>query len=384
MKLIVSKSALEDCVKNLVRVINPKNAMPILGDILFEVNMKQKTAHLTASDGEVTMIYEVVLVECEGEGRFCVSARLLADMLGEVSEQPVTITATTESDNVFTMTYQDGSAFCPIENADEYPMPSAEVFNETLEQIDGGMVCTALKRTIWATANDDLRPVMSGVNFALVDGKLDIVASNGHLMMKTRQNHGENIEESRCGSFIMPKKVAMLLMNVVDSSDLLEIGWNDRQAHIYKTGRDITFRLIEGKYPNYNAIIPQNPDHEVACQRTALLSALKAVAPFAPNSSQLLKLTFTDDKLEVSGEDYDFAQGATKSISVEHYDTNELSMSIGLKSSSIIGMLSKLNTLEVVLLFNTPDRPIVIEPVDEDGKREEEITGLLMPMLIND
>ena len=125
MKLIVSKSALEDCVKNLCKVINPKNALPILGDILFDVNMKAKTAHLTASDSEVTMIYEVVLVECEGEGRFCVSAKTLADMLSNVTEQPVTITATTESDNVFTMTYQDGSAFCPLENADEYPMPSA-------------------------------------------------------------------------------------------------------------------------------------------------------------------------------------------------------------------------------------------------------------------
>ena len=384
MKLIVSKSALEDCVKNLCKVINHKNALPILGDILFEVNQKAMTAHLTASDSEVTLTYKVALVECEGEGRFCVSARLLADMLGEVSEQPVTITATTESDNVFTLTYQDGSAFCPLENADEYPMPSAEEYNETLEQIDGEMVSTALKRTIWATANDDLRPVMNGVNFALVDGKLDIVASNGTLTMKTRQNHEGNIEVSRCGSFIMPKKVANLLMNVVDSGDLLEIGWNDRQAHIYKIGCDITFRLIEGNYPNYNAIILQNPAHEVACQRKALLSALKAVAPFAPNSSQLLKLTFDGDKLEVSGEDYDFSQGATKSISVEHYDTNELSMSIGLKASSIISMLSKLNTLEVVLYFNTPDRPIVIEPVDEDGERKEEITGLLMPMLIND
>lgn len=384
MKLIVSKSALEDCVKNLVRVINPKNALPILGDILFDVNMKEKTVHLTASDGEVTMTYHSYLNECEGEGRFCVSGHTLAAMLSEVSEQPVTITATTESDNVFTMTYEDGSAFCPIENADEYPMPNAEEYNETLEQIDGGMVCTALKRTIWATANDELRPVMNGVNFALVDGKLDIVASNGHLLMKTRQNHEGKIEVSRCGSFIMPKKVAMLLMNVVDSSDLLEIGWNDRQAHIFNTGWEMAFRLIEGKYPIYNSIIPQNPDHEVACQRTDLLSALKAVAPFAPESSQLLKLTFTGNKLEVSGEDYDFAQGATKSISVEHHGTNELSMSIGLKASSIIAMLSKLNTLLVVLYFNSPDKAIVIEPVDDSNDRKEEITGLLMPMMISE
>ena len=384
MKLIVSKSALEDCVKNLCKVINTKNALPILGDILFEVNQKAKTAHLTASDSEVTMTYEVVLEECEGEGRFCVGAKTLAAMLSNVTEQPVTITATTESDNVFTMTYEDGSAFCPIDNADEYPMPGAEVYNEMLEQIDGSMLCNALKRSLFAIANDTLRPVMNGVNFALNDGYLDIVVTNGHMMLKTHQSLDNKVEVSRCGSFVMPKKVAKLVTDVADSSDVLEIGWNDSQAHIYKAGCDITFRLIEGKYPNYNAIIPKQPDHEVACQRTALLSALKAVAPFAPESSQLLKLTFSNDKLEVSGEDYDFGQGATKSIEIESYDAEDLSMSIGLKSSSIIGMLSKLNTFEVILYFNSPDKPVVIEPIDESDNKKEWITGLIMPMLIND
>ena len=129
-------------MKNLCKVINPKNALPILGNILFDVNETAKTARLTASDSEVTMGCEVNLTECEGGGSFCVDAKTLAAMLGELSEQPVTITATLESDMKFTMTYQDGSAYCPIESADEFPWPTQGEFHEVLESVKGECCAT--------------------------------------------------------------------------------------------------------------------------------------------------------------------------------------------------------------------------------------------------
>ena len=367
-------------MKNLVRVINSKNPLPILGDILFDVNEQEKKATLTASDSEVTMGCEVILSECEGGGRFCVGANTLAAMLTEVSEQPLTITATLESDMQFTMSYQDGSAFCPIENADEFPMPKQGDLNETLLGIDNEYLRDALKRSLWATANDDLRPNMCGVNFALVDGCLDIVASNGHVLVKSQKSYAEEVETSRCGSFIMPKKVAKILIDIAEADDSIDIEWNDREAHIGMLGCDITFRLIEGKYPNYNSVIPETFAHQVRCQRTALLSAVKAVAPFAPDSSQLLTMTFEGKMIKVNGVDSDFAQGAAKSISMDADYGDPLS--IGVKASSMINMLSKLSTPEIDLNFNDPSRAIVINPVDDES--EEEITGLIMPMLLNE
>lgn len=367
-------------MKNLVRVINSKNPLPILGDILFDVNEQEKKATLTASDSEVTMGCEVILSECEGGGRFCVGANTLAAMLTEVSEQPLTITATLESDMQFTMSYQDGSAFCPIENADEFPMPKQGDLNETLLGIDSEYLRDALKRSLWATANDDLRPNMCGVNFALVDGCLDIVASNGHVLVKSQKSYAEEVETSRCGSFIMPKKVAKILIAIAESDDSIDIEWNDREAHIGMLGCDITFRLIEGKYPYYNSVIPETFAHQVRCRRTALLSAVNGVAPFAPDSSQLLTMTFEGKMIKVNGVDSDFAQGAAKSISMDaDYDDP---LSIGVKASSMINMLSKLSTPEIDLNFNDPSRAIVINPVDDES--EEEITGLIMPMLLNE
>ena len=239
-------------------MINPKNTLPILGDILFDVNETANTARLTASDSEVTLISEVILKECEGGGRFCVGAKTLAEMLAEVSEQPLTITATLESDMKFTMTYSQSSAFCPIEDADEYPMPTAEEYNEKLSGLKGEYLRASLKRSLWATANDDLRPVMNGVNFALVEGSLDIVASDGHVMVKSSNAFADKIELNRCGSFIMPKKVAKILTAIMEADDAVDIEWNNREAHIGLFEVDIYFRLIEGKYPNYNSIIPQD------------------------------------------------------------------------------------------------------------------------------
>lgn len=380
MKLIVKKSSLEVCVKNLVRVINTKNALPILGDILFDVNETAKTARLTASDSEVTLSTEVILDECEGGGRFCVGATTLAAMLAEVSEQPVTITATTESDQKFTITYAQGSAFCPLENADEYPMPQTEAYNEKLDGLKADYLRDALKRSMWATANDDLRPVMAGVNFALVDGSLDIVASDGHVMVKSSKAFANKIELNRCGSFIMPKKVANILTAIMEADDAVDIEWNNREAHIGLFEVDIYFRLIEGKYPNYNSIIPHDFAREVSCQRTALLSAVKAVAPFAPDLSNMVTMTFDGESLEVHGEDYDFAQGAKKSISTEGYDGERFD--IGVKSSKMITILTKLSTSDVLLKLNDPSRAIILEPIDDDA--DEEITGLIMPMMLNE
>lgn len=378
MKIVVRKSSLEVAVKNLVRVINQKNAMPILCDILFEVNETAKTAQLTASDSEVTMRSEVYLLECEGCGRFCVGATTLAAMLAEVSEQPLTITATQESDMKFTMTYDHGSAFCPIENADEFPLPTADKYNEQIDSLKGEWLRGALKRSLWATANDDLRPVMNGVNFALVDGCLDIVTSDGHVMIKSQLGIADKVDVNRCGEFIMPKKVAKILGDIVESGDFVSIEWNNREAHIDLFSCDIYFRLIEGSYPIYNSIIPQEYAHEVSCRRSDILSALKAVAPFAPDASQLLAMTFEGEKLEVRGENNEFSSGAVKSIFTEDYDGEPLR--IGVKASSIISVLSKLSTFDVLLKLNDPSRAIIIEPVDDDS--DEKVTCLLMPMLL--
>jgi DNA polymerase-3 subunit beta len=360
-------------------VINPKNALPILGDILFDVNEKAKIARLTASDAEVIMTREIGLSECEGGGKFCVEATRLKDALGGLSEQPVTILATTESDQRFTIQHASGETYFPLEGADEYPMPTEEKYNETLGGMKGEWMRDAMKRSLWATDDNDLRPVMNGVSFSLVDGNLDIVASDGHALVKS-QYHNE-ADEKRRGSFIMPRKVAKILGDIAEEGDFIGIEWNGYWAHIDLLGMDITFRLIEGKYPNYNAIIPKDQPLCATVDRSRLLNGLHKVIPFTADNqgAKMVRMHFEGEELKVSGNDYDFSTGATDSMAIDYEgDTIE----IGVSGSRLKTILQKIGGQEVCISMRDYSHAIVIESSEQEDAYD--VLMLAMPMMLND
>lgn len=384
MKLIVSKTAIEMAVKNICRVINPKNALPILGDVLCEANQAEKTLQLTGSDSETWLQATLMLEECEGEGRFCVSATSLLDALTPLSEQPVTILATTESDNRFTLEHQSGKAYFPIDNADEYPTPQPTGADSQLIEMDAKELATAIQTVGWATANDDLRPVMAGVYFDIMQDKTVVTASDGHVLMKytTREDGSGPV-----GSFIMPKKVAKLLPQMLDwkEYDSCDVMFTERQATIEQSNWSLTFRLVEGKYPNYESVIPKDSPFWMRADRSQLQNSVRKVSPFTNESSMMLRCTIKDNGLLIVGEDYDFSMGAEDQVLIE--SNNPQAVTIGLKSSSLLAVLQKIPGMNVEVDYTDPSRAVtIIEAIDEEekSKRKGEVLGLLMPMLVND
>ena len=384
MKLIVSKTAIEMAVKNICRVINPKNALPILGDVLCEANQAEKTLQLTGSDSETWLQATLMLEECEGEGRFCVSATSLLDALTPLSEQPVTILATTESDNRFTLEHQSGKAYFPIDNADEYPTPQPTGADSQLIEMDAKELATAIQTVGWATSNDDLRPVMNGVYFDIMQDKTVVTASDGHVLMKytTREDGSGPV-----GSFIMPKKVAKLLPQMLDwkEYDSCDVMFTERQATIEQSNWSLTFRLVEGKYPNYESVIPKDSPFWMRADRSQLQNSVRKVSPFTNESSMMLRCTIKDNGLLIVGEDYDFFMGAEDQVLIE--SNNPQAVTIGLKSSSLLAVLQKIPGMNVEVDYTDPSRAVtIIEAIDEEekSKRKGEVLGLLMPMLVND
>ena len=384
MKLIVSKTAIEMAVKNICRVINPKNALPILGDVLCEANQAEKTLQLTGSDSETWLQATLMLEECEGEGRFCVSATSLLDALTPLSEQPVTILATTESDNRFTLEHQSGKAYFPIDNADEYPTPQPTGADSQLIEMDAKELATAIQTVGWATANDDLRPVMNGVYFDIMQDKTVVTASDGHVLMKytTREDGSGPV-----GSFIMPKKVAKLLPQMLDwkEYDSCDVMFTERQATIEQSNWSLTFRLVEGKYPNYESVIPKDSPFWMRADRSQLQNSVRKVSPFTNESSMMLRCTIKDNGLLIVGEDYDFSMGAEDQVLIE--SNNPQAVTIGLKSSSLLAVLQKIPGMNVEVDYTDPSRAVtIIEAIDEEekSKRNGEVLGLLMPMLVNE
>ena len=230
---------------------------------------------------------------------------------------------------------------------------------------------------MFATANDDLRPVMNGVYFDQVDGYLNIVASNGHVLIR----NAEQVENTD-GAFIMTKKAANLLPTLLDGDDECKVEFDERAVEFEQGLMSFVFLMVDGKYPNYMSVIPQDSPYSLKADRQALLKAVRNVAHFTNNSSRLVKLEISSNqRMTLYGEDFDFSTLANDRIDIDYSDAKD--MTIGVKADSIIDELSRIVEKTVSIHFTDPSRAVTIVPVDPLYQGEE-ITMLLMPMLVNE
>jgi len=374
MKFTLSSNALSSRLMALARVINSKNSLPILGDFLFEV--VDGRLYLTASDGEVMMKTSMELNDNDGNGRFCVGNHDLLEAVKGISEQPITFDVD-QNENIARISYQNGMFSLPIQNADEYPQPQQIDESATQITIATQQLADNISRSIFATAQDELRPVMNGIYFDLTPDCLAIVASDGHKLVR---NKLFNIKSEQPSSFILPKKPASLLKGVLgkQGGDVL-IRFDERNAEIDFEDGVIVCRLIEGRYPNYNSVIPQSNPNQLTVDRQGLLSALRRVQPFSNDSSNLIRFRVENGTLQLDAEDYDFSKTATERMACDY---NGMAMSIGFKGSSFIEILSNFDCDQVVIQLADPSRAGLVLPSEQPA--DQDVLMLMMPMLIND
>lgn len=374
MRFNLSSQTLSSRLLSLARVINSKNTLQILDCFLFEVAGGQVT--ITASDSENVMKATLNLDDCEGDGRFAVNNRTIIDAVKELPDQPLKIEVVPEENKMY-VSYQNGAYNFPIQPADEYPQVQLLSDGATALTIDSQTLSSNLNRSLFATAQDELRPVMNGIYFDLTQEHLTIVATNGHKLVR---NINYNVKGEQPASFVLPKKPATLLKNTLakDGGDVI-IRFDERQAEISYADGVLYCRLTEGRYPNYASVIPQNNPNLLNIDRKSMISALKRILPFASESSQLVRLHIEAGHVELSAEDIDFATSAKESTSCD-YSGNP--MNIGFKGSSLSEVLNNLEGDEVQLQLADPSRAGVIVPMEQpEGSN---VLMLIMPMLLNE
>ena len=374
MRFTVSSTALSSKLTALSRVINAKNSLPILADFVFDINDNVLT--LTASDSENVLTTEVVLTESDGNTRFAIGSRDLLEAVKGFSEQPITFDINTESKNA-KISYQNGMFSMPIESADEFPQTQNVSDNASTISLPSNVLADNLGRSLFATAQDELRPVMNGIYFDLTPDCLAIVASDGHKLVR---NKVLTVHSEQPAAFILPKKPATLLRNMLqkDGGDVV-IRFDERTAEITYDDGVIVCRLIEGRYPNYNSVIPQNNSNILTVDRLTLLSALRHVQPFANDSSNLIRFHVEGSMLQLDAEDFDYAKTATEQMTCEY---NGQPMSIGFKWSSFIDILNNFDCQEVTIQLADPSRAGLVVPSEQP--EGQDVLMLMMPMLLND
>ena len=371
MKFIVSSTYLQKQLQVLGGIINNSNTLPILDNFLFE--LKHSSLTVSASDLESTMS-TTVNVESESEGKLAVPAKLLLDTLKTFAEQPLTFVI--EPNNTIEISSNDGKYALAYVNADEFPKP-IDLKDSSQTIIPANILNSAINKTVFATGNDDLRPVMSGVFFQFSTENLTFVATDAHKLVKyTRLD----LKANNTTEFIMPKKPLNLLKGILGSdNEDVSIEYNDSNAKFSFGNSILICRLIDGKYPNYEAVIPKENPNQLSIGRNQFLNSVRRVSIFSNKTTHQIRLKIAGAELNISAEDIDYSNKAEERLTCDYQGDD---MQIGFNSRFLNEMLGNLESDEVKLEMSLPNRAGILTPVDglDTG---EEVTMLVMPVMLN-
>ena len=374
MRFVVSSTELLRHLNAISRVISNKNTLPILDNFLFQ--LEGNTLTVTASDLETTLITTLSLENTEGDGSIAIPAKILIDTLKEFPEQPLTFNIDMDSMAVEILS-ENGKFSIVGQNGTDFPQLPELGDDATSLNMPHDVLLSGINKTLFATADDELRPVMNGVYIELSEDDLTFVASDAHKLVRYKRSDARADVQS---SFILPKKPASLLKNLLPREDFdVKLAFDNKNAFFSLTGFKVVCRLVEGNYPAYNSVIPVNNPNRLTVDRVEFYNTLKRVSVFSNQASNLVKLALTPTEMVVSAQDVDFAISAVERIKCQ-YEGQE--MEIGFKSTFLLEILSNLSSTEVQVELSDPTRAGILLPAEKEIE-EEDVLMLLMPMMIN-
>ena len=373
MKFTVSSSALLSLLATTGKVISNKNTLPILDYFLMELNGNE--LKVTTSDLETTLIGSITVDSVESEGTIAAPGKLMLDSLKEFPELPLTIDVNDKSWEI-KINWKSGSLSIPGASAVSYPaVPTLSAEKKELE-LEVDVLVNGINKTIFATADDDFRPVMNGIFINFSPTALTFVGTDAHKLVKYESERETDIN----GSFILPKKPANLLKSVLlKEEDAIKVAFDSKNALFTLKNHTLVCRLIEGNYPNYNAVIPANNPNKVLVDRIELVNGIKRVAVCSNPTTNLIRMDIEENRINLTAQDIDFSVSANETISCS-YDGQPIT--IGFKSTFLVEILSNIETPTVVIELADSTRAGVFKPV-YDEKQSNTSLMLLMPMMIN-
>ncbi len=373
MKFIVSSSLLLKQLQTISGVLSTNNTLPILDNFLFE--LADSEIKISASDLETTMTSRINVDMAEGDGSVAIPAKILIDTLKTFADIPVTIDIDPGNFGV-TLTAGEGKYRLAGQNGEEYPqVPPIEEASSV--SIDADILYQAISKTIFAASNDDLRPVMAGVLCELSPEGTTFVATDAHKLVRYRRL---DVASQEATSFILPKKpLNQLRHTLVSGEDKVSIEYSETNARFTFKNIIMTCRLIDGKYPNYTAVIPSNNPNKMTVERQPFLNAIKRVSIFSNQTTYQVKFKIAGSELTLSAEDLDYSNEAKERLTC-HYEGTDLE--IGFNSKFMVEMLNNLESDQVMVEMSEPNRAGLLSPMGNENK-DEEILMLVMPVMLN-
>ncbi|MBK6641440.1 MAG: DNA polymerase III subunit beta [Bacteroidia bacterium] len=373
MKFIVSSTLLLRHIQSVSGALNTNSPLPILENFLFEIDNEK--LNVSASDLETTMTTSMEVTSKE-KGLVAVPAKILLDTLKTFAEQPLTFTINDKNfqmeisseNGKFKLAGQDGAEFPKIpviEQANSIEMP-AEVLLE------------AINKTIFATGTDELRPVMSGVLFQMNIDNTTFVATDAHRLVRYRRT---DIRSAKSASFIVPRKPLGLLKSALaGQKSKVKIDYNEANAFFTFDNFHLICRLIDGRYPNYEAVIPLDNPNKLTISRESFLNSIRRVSIFSNKTTHQVKLKLAGSEMTISAEDIDFNNEANERLSCDY---NGQDMEIAFNARFLSDMLNNMGTNDINMELSLPNRAGILTPAGGDASPEENVLMLVMPVMLN-
>ncbi len=373
MKFIVSSTTLLKQLQQVSGVLNTSNPLPILNNFLFVVDKGSLT--VSASDLESTMTTTIQLTEGKQGGKIAVPAKILLDTLKTFPEQPLTFLIEEKTCGIEIVS-DFGKYKLTGFDADEFPRQPSMDSAKTLT-ISSTILHNAINKTLFATGNDELRPVMSGVFFQLSKDNITFVATDAHKLVRYRRNDTKGSGE---GALIVPKKPLNLLKNILgELNEDVKISYTDNNLLFNFGNYSLISRLIDGRYPNYEAVIPIDNPNKLTISRSALLNSVRRVSIFSNKTTHQVRLKVSGSELHISAEDLDFANEANERMSCQYEGED---MEIGFNARFLSDMLSNLEFDNITIEMSAPNRAGILVPSNNENK-DEDILMLVMPVMLN-
>lgn len=372
MKFIVNTGTLLKHLQYISGVVGSNNILPILENFLFDIDKKKLT--LFATDLEISMTSSLE-IDCKESAKIAIPAKILLDTLKTLPEQPLTFTVNTKNFAI-EISSDNGKYRLAGENGEDFPkIPIAEETNNL--PIPASVLSEAISKTFFAiSTNDDMRPAMSGLYVQLSPENVTFVATDAQKLVLYRR---KDVISDSASSFIVPKKALGLLKNALPHDDSsVTISYNRSNAFFHVGQLQLICRLIDARFPDYNAAIPINNPNKLTIGRVELMNSLKRMVIFSNKSTSLVLLKIKGNELHLSAQDLDFSNEAFETLTCTYEGED---MEIGFNGKFLIEMLNTLDGDEVTFELSAPSRPAVLVPAEKEEK--EEILMLVMSLIIN-
>lgn len=373
MNFIISSSILSKNLQTLSNVIGTNNSLPILNNFLFEI--KEGDLYISASDLETTICIKLEIDSKSENSSIAISSKLLLEMIKSFADQPLTFKLN-KTENLLEIISSYGKYELAYLNGNDFPKP-INLFETNTISIPSKIITNAIQNTSFACNSDDMRPILNGMLFQLTSSGVIFVGTDAHKLVKYQRTDIKSEKESE---FIIPKKTLTILKNTLSNvDDSIQIDYNENNAKFRFSNIVLICRLIEGKYPDYEAVIPKENPNVLTIKREEILGSIKRVSIFSNKTTHQVQLKITGLNLKITAEDIDYSNKAEETFNCQYTGDD---IEIGFNSRFFAEILTNLQSNKITLNMSLPDKAGVIIP--EQNNENEHILMLLMPVLINE